>query len=68
VVDEVERATRAVEKQVGYLDDIAKWSETIASSNAKVRDRVERMTKDFAREIERLDEQVAALKTAGADA
>jgi hypothetical protein len=65
-LDEIDRATRAVEKQIGYLDEIRKWAETVSSSGTKIRERAEKMNADLVREVERLDEHIAALKTKGA--
>jgi hypothetical protein len=60
---EIERATRAIEKQVAYLEDIKKWAETAKSSGEKIVERASRMTDDLARDVDRLDAQIAALKT-----
>jgi len=60
----IELATRAVEKQVGYLQEIITWSATIKNNAEKVIDRATRMAADLRKEVERLDEQVAALRTA----
>jgi hypothetical protein len=62
-IAEIERATRAIEKQAAYVDDIRKWAETAKSSGEKIVDRATRMTADLAREIDRLDAQLASLKT-----
>jgi gas vesicle protein len=65
-IDEIDRATRAVEKQIGYLEEIRKWAETVKSSGEKIGDRAQKMSADLAREVERLDQHIAALKTKGA--
>ena len=62
-IDRIESATRAVEKQVKYLDEFEKWSGTIKSHAEKILDRSERMRTDLAKEVLALDQQIAVLKT-----
>ena len=64
-VVEIDRATRAIEKQAGYLDDMRKWAETVRSGGEKIADRSARMAEDLRREIERLDAQLASLRSDG---
>jgi len=44
-VQEIERATRAIEKQLQHLDEFKKWGETVKCSGEKIADRAERMKK-----------------------
>jgi hypothetical protein len=60
---EIERATRTIEKQVRFLDDIRKSAETTISSGEKIRDRAVRMQLELEREVETIDGQLAALRT-----
>ncbi len=59
---EVEKAARNVERQVGYLDDVRKWAETVRGHGEKIVERTTRMAADLQRDVERLDEQVAAMR------
>lgn len=63
-VRQIQLATRALEKQLQYLDDLHTWGQTVQSNGAKITDRTERMKKDILEEIERLDAQVETLKSA----
>jgi hypothetical protein len=65
-IQEVERATRAIEKQLQYLDEFKKWGETVKSHGEKISDRAERMKKDLLKEVEALDHEVSALKAEAA--
>jgi hypothetical protein len=65
VITQIEEATRAVEKQLAYLEEIKKQAETIQSNGEKIVIRAAKMRDDVAKEVERLDEQIAALKTGG---
>jgi hypothetical protein len=59
---EIEKAARNVERQVGYLDDVRKWAETVRGHGEKIVERTTRMAADLERDVERLDEQVAAMR------
>jgi hypothetical protein len=59
---EIERATRAVEKQIGYLGDLHTWSSTIKNNAERILDRADKMAADLRKEVERLDAQLAALR------
>lgn len=61
---QIQLATRALEKQLQYLDDLHTWGQTVQSNGAKITDRAERMKNDVLKEIERLDTQVDLLKSA----
>lgn len=61
---EVERAARAIERQVGFLDEVRKWAETVKGHGEKIVDRSARMAEELRREVGRLDAQLAAMRTA----
>jgi hypothetical protein len=61
---QIQLATRALEKQLQYLDDLHTWGQTVQSNGTKIADRAERMKNDVLKEIERLDSQVELLKSA----
>ncbi|HEV8414178.1 MAG TPA: hypothetical protein VGQ49_11325 [Bryobacteraceae bacterium] len=65
-IQEVERATRAIEKQLQYLDEFKKWGDTVKGHGEKISDRAERMKKDLLKEVEALDQEVSALKAEAA--
>ena len=60
---EIERAARGIEKQVGYLEEVRKWAETVKGHGEKIVDRSARMADDLRRDVERLDAQIAAMRT-----
>lgn len=62
-VQEVELATRNIEKQLQYLDEFKTWGETVKGHGEKISDRAVRMAAELTKEIKRLDRQVEALKT-----
>jgi len=62
-IAEIERSARAIEKQIGYLDDVRRWAETVKGHGEKIADRSARMAADLQRDVDRLDAQVAALRT-----
>jgi hypothetical protein len=61
VVLTLERAIRAVEKQIQHLDQIKTWSETIRGHGEKICERTVKMKTELVKEVERLDEIVTAL-------
>lgn len=63
-IAEIERAARAVERQIGYLDEVRKWAETVKGHGEKIADRSSKMAEELRRDVERLDAQVAAMRTA----
>jgi hypothetical protein len=65
-VHEIERATRAIEKQLQYLDEFRKWGDTVKGHGEKISDRAERMKKDLLKEVEALDLEVSAMKAEAA--
>jgi hypothetical protein len=66
-LDQIEYATRAVEKQIRYLEDIRRHAETARSSGVKIVERAEKMAADLASEVERLDDQLLALRQSTKD-
>jgi hypothetical protein len=66
-IAEIERAARGVEKQIGYLDDVRKWAETVKGHGEKIAERSTRMADELRRDVERLDAQIASMRTASAD-
>jgi hypothetical protein len=60
---QIQIATRALEKQLQYLDDLHTWGQTVQNNGTKIADRAERMKNDVLKEIERLDTQVDLLKS-----
>lgn len=61
---QIQLATRALEKQLQYLDDLHTWGQTVQNNGSKIADRAERMKADVLKEIERLDTHVDLLKSA----
>ena len=61
-VVEIEHAARSVERQVGYLDDVRKWAETVKGHGEKIIERTSRMAEELRRDVERLDSQVASMR------
>jgi hypothetical protein len=57
----VEKATRAVERQLQHLDQIKTWSETIRGHGEKIAERTGKMRMELVREIEMLDRELEAL-------
>jgi hypothetical protein len=64
-IAEIEGAARAIEKQIGYLDDVRKWAETVKGHGDKIAERTSRMADELARDVERLDAQIAAMRSTG---
>ena len=58
-------ATRAVEKQVGYLEDVVTSAQTIEKGAQKIRDRALKMQTDLVREVAALDAALADLRQGG---
>ncbi len=65
-LEEIERAARAIEKQIAYLDDVRKWAETVKGHGDKIAERTSRMGEELQRDVDRLDAQIAAMRTAEA--
>ncbi|HEY8039360.1 MAG TPA: hypothetical protein VIF15_06180 [Polyangiaceae bacterium] len=62
-IAEIERAARGVERQIGYLDDVRRWAETVKGHGEKIAERSSRMADELRRDVERLDKQVASMRT-----
>jgi hypothetical protein len=61
---EIERAARGVERQIAYVDDVRKWAETVKGHGEKIVEKSARMADELRREVARLDEHVASMRTA----
>jgi hypothetical protein len=66
VIEELERAVRAIEKQVGWLDDFRSTGERLKRDGSNLSDRAERMKSELLKQVEALDGQIGNLKTEGA--
>jgi hypothetical protein len=64
VITEIERAARGIERQIGHLDEVRRWAETVRGHGEKIVDRTSRMAEDLRRDVELLDAQVASMRTA----
>ena len=58
----LELATRQIEKQISYLGQIKTWADTVQNNGRNIADRAEKMAADLKKEVERLDEQVRAMR------
>jgi hypothetical protein len=63
-ITEIERAARGIERQIGHLDEVRRWAETVRGHGEKIVDRTSRMAEELRRDVELLDAQVASMKTA----
>jgi hypothetical protein len=63
---EIDLATRAVEKQLQFIDEVARMAGTVENNGKKIRERMERMREQLAGDVDRLDQQVRALRAAPA--
>jgi hypothetical protein len=59
----IELATRALERQLAYLDEIKSQAETIKNNGDKISERAGKMREALEEQVEEIDRQVAALKT-----
>ena len=62
-VAELDRAARGIERQIGHLDEVRRWAETVKGHGEKIAERSARMAEELQREVERLDGQTAAMRT-----
>jgi uncharacterized protein Smg (DUF494 family) len=58
----IDLSARAIEKQLGELDQLKTWAETVKNNGEKMSASVARMRADLAKEVEALDRQVNGLK------
>ncbi|MBU6428522.1 MAG: hypothetical protein KGR26_05910 [Cyanobacteria bacterium REEB65] len=63
-IEQIEMATRAVEKQIEYLGEIKTWANTVKNNGEKIADRADKLQKEITRAVDALDAQVGALKAA----
>jgi hypothetical protein len=61
---EIDRATRAIERQIGYLEDVRRWAETVRGHGDKIAERSAKMAEELKRDVEVLDARVGALRRA----
>ena len=59
---EIDLATRAVEKQLQYLDEVARMAGTVENNGKKIRERMDRMREQLAADVDRIDHQIRALR------
>lgn len=67
-IAEIDRSARGIERQIGYLAEVRKWADTIKGHGEKIAERSARMADELRRDVERLDAQVAGMRTAAAAA
>lgn len=65
---EIELATRVIERQVQFLDEVHRMAGTVKSHGEKIQARMDRMRQELGREIDRLDQQARALRADRAQA
>jgi hypothetical protein len=64
-IAEIERAARGIERQIGYVVEVRRWAETVKGHGEKIVERSVAMAAELRLDVERLDTQVAAMRTAG---
>jgi len=64
----IEKATLAIEKQLDYLGKIKTWAETVKNNGENISKQAETMQGALREQVETLNHQIKALKTAGAQA
>jgi hypothetical protein len=62
----IEAGARAIEKQVGHLDQIKTWGKTIVNNGQNIGDRVDKMHEELTKEVKMLDRQLLASPSAAA--
>lgn len=62
-VEAIERAIRAIEKQVEYLSQIVTWADAVKKNGENIGDRACKMRDVIQKQVEELDCQLNALKT-----
>jgi hypothetical protein len=63
-IAEIDRAARGVEKQIAHLEDVRRLAETVKGHGEKIVERATRMADELRRDVERLDAQLATMRTA----
>ena len=61
-LEKLERAILAVEKQLGALDEIERYSSTIEKANDKIQDRVRKSRKQIRLQVDRMQDALGDLK------
>jgi hypothetical protein len=64
-IAEIERAARGIERQIGYIVEVRRWAETVKGHGEKIVERSAIMADQLRRDVERLDMQVASMRTTG---
>ncbi|MDW8310802.1 MAG: hypothetical protein RMK20_15635, partial [Verrucomicrobiales bacterium] len=64
----IEKATLAIEKQLEHLGKIKTWAETVKNNGENISKQAETMQASLRDQVETLNHQIKALKTAGARA
>ena len=62
-IAEIDRAARGIERQIGYLAEVRKWADTVKGHGEKIAERSARMADELRRDVERLDAQIAGMRT-----
>lgn len=65
---EIDLATRAIERQANFLDEVHKLAGTVRTHGEKIQTRIASMREELAREIDRLDRHASALRADRSDA
>jgi hypothetical protein len=65
-VKAIEQATREIERQLGDLNQIKTWADTVRSNGEKISQRAEKIQNSLSAQVETLNDHIQALKTAGA--
>ncbi|MDP9035569.1 MAG: hypothetical protein M3O50_12255, partial [Myxococcota bacterium] len=63
-INEIERAARGIERQIGHLDEVRRFAETVKGHGEKIAERSTKMTDELRRDVERLNAQVASMRRA----
>ena len=63
-IAEIERASRSIERQIGYLAEVRRWAETVRGHGDKIADRSARMAEELRGDVEALDAQLASMRKA----
>jgi hypothetical protein len=58
----IDLSARAIERQLGELDQLKKWADSVMNNGERMSASVAKMRGDLAKEVEALDRQVSGLK------
>jgi len=62
-IHQIETASRAIEKQIGHLDEVQKWAETVKGNGDKIVAKTESMRRELSCAIDRVNTLISSLKT-----